>query len=151
MSFTHRELCLKAVKFLRNKAKCKYVVCELERIGESPDAFGFGGIITHLIEVKVNRSDFKNDKNKIFRMFPQIGIGQHRYYMCPTGLITASELPQNWGLLWVDSKGDITIELLASIQPSNTLEEIELICSILRREGIAPKIFSYKKYKDEIK
>lgn len=72
---THRELCKLAAKYLRQKGinrngKCQYVVCELERVGESPDAFGFGGSYTQLIEVKVSRSDFLSDKKNLGERVP---------------------------------------------------------------------------------
>ena len=75
-AFSHRDLCFKATKYLRNKGiqpfhKSQYVVCELERVGESPDAFGFGGSSTQLIEVKVSRSDFLSDKKKYWRKYPE--------------------------------------------------------------------------------
>ena len=91
-AFSHRDLCFKATKYLRNKGiqpfhKCQYVVCELERAGEIPDAFGFGGSSTQLIEVKVSRSDFLSDKKKYRRKYPEHGIGKFRSDLCPEGLI----------------------------------------------------------------
>jgi DeoR/GlpR family transcriptional regulator of sugar metabolism len=70
-TFTHRELCYKAARYLKNKSllpfhKCQYVFCELERYGECPDALGFAsGSGTQLIEVKTSRSDFLSDKKNI--------------------------------------------------------------------------------------
>lgn len=144
----HRDMCIAASAYLRNKLNCKYSVCELERCGESPDAFGFGGAPTTLIEVKTSRRDFLSDKYKIFRRNMELGIGSRRYYMCPDGIITASDLPPSWGLLCVDNKNKIKEVVMAGIQEKNHHEEIDLICSIFRREGIPPKTFSYKKYKN---
>lgn len=150
-AFSHRDLCFKATKYLRNKGiqpfhKSQYVVCELERVGESPDAFGFGGSSTQLIEVKVSRSDFLSDKKKFWRKFPEHGIGKFRSYLCPEGLIKETDLPKFWGLLWINERGKITEIVKPEAQPCNHIEELNLIVSILRREGIAPRIFSYKKY-----
>ena len=80
----------------------------LERVGESPDAFGFSGSSTQLIEVKVSRSDFLSDKKKYWRKYPEHGIGKFRSYLCPEGLIEEKDLPKYWGLLWINEKGKIT-------------------------------------------
>ena len=149
---THRELCIKGAKFLKNQGifafhKCRYVVCELERAGESPDAFGWVGGVTQLIEVKVTRSDFLSDKKKMWRMNPNQGLGKFRSYLCPEGIIKESDLPENWGLLYINDKGKIYSVKEPISQESDHYEEIDLITSILRREGFNPQIFSYKKYK----
>lgn len=149
---THRNLCIKAARYLRSKGihpfhKGQYSVCELERIGECPDAFAWGGSSTQLIEVKVSRNDFLSDKKKLWRQRPEIGLGRFRSYLCPAELIKTEELPETWGLLYADDKGKITEVVKAEHQPSNHMEEINLITSILRRENIKPQMFSYKNYK----
>ncbi len=149
---THRNLCIKAARYLRSKGihpfhKGQYSVCELERVGECPDAFAWGGSSTQLIEVKVSRNDFLSDKKKLWRQRPEIGIGRFRSYLCPEGLISADELPEAWGLLYADDNGKIIEVVKAEHQPSNQMEEINLITSILRRENIKPQMFSYKNYK----
>jgi len=151
---THRNLCLKAAKYLRSKGihpyhKGQYSVCELERCGECPDAFAWGGSSTQLIEAKVTRSDFLSDKKKLWRNNPPYGIGKYRSYICPTDLIKAEELPEYWGLIYIDEKGKITEVVKAEPQASNHMEEINLITSILRREGIQQQMFNYKVYKNE--
>ena len=154
IKYNHRDLCLKAAKYLKNEGivpfyKCQYVVCELERCGECPDAFGIGDN-TQLIEVKVSRSDFLSDKNKYWRKNPEFGLGQYRSYLCPEGLINVEDLPNNWGLLWVNNKGKITKICNPIKQEHNNIAEMKVLTSILRREGIKPQIFNYKKYKNEI-
>jgi hypothetical protein len=150
--YSHRELCIKAARHLKYKGiqpfhRCQYVVCELERVGESPDAFGFGGATTQLIEVKISRSDFLSDKKKYWRQYPVHGLGIFRSYLCPEGLIKESELPLNWGLLYIKNSGMIIEIVQPDFQESSHLTELALITSILRRENIKPQIFSYKKYK----
>lgn len=151
-TFTHRELCYKAARYLKNKSllpfhKCQYVFCELERYGESPDALGFAsGSGTQLIEVKISRSDFLSDKNKRWRKKPEIGLGSYRSYLCPEGLINEKDLPDNWGLLWVNENGDITEVVKAIKQPCNHNLELHVLMNIMRRENVKPKIYSYKKY-----
>lgn len=148
----HNELCLLGAKYLRRKGiepfhRCQYSVCELERIGECPDAFGWGGSTTQLIEAKVSRGDFLSDKKKLWRQNPSLGIGCFRSYLCPEGLIEESDLPEKWGLLYIDEKGKINEVVSPIFQESNHKEEINLLTSILRREGIKPQLFSYKNYK----
>lgn len=72
--------------------------------GEYPDVIGFAsGGFSLLIEVKVSRSDFLADKNKMFRKNPELGMGSRRYYLCPKGLIKVEELPDDWGLIEVEN------------------------------------------------
>lgn len=149
----HKDLCLLSAKYLRNKGiqpyhRCQYAVSDLDRIGEKPDAFGWGGSTTQLIEVKTSRSDFLSDKKKIWRQIPHLGLGAFRSYLCPIGLIEISDLPDKWGLLYVSDDNKITVIKQPEMQESNHIDEINLITSILRREGIKPNIFSYKKYKN---
>lgn len=151
---THRELCIIGAKWLKNRwidfERCQYVVCELERVGESPDIFGFGmSITTKLIEVKISRSDFLSDKKKHWRQIPDFGLGDMRYFLCPTDLIKINELPDKWGLLYSNEKGEITIIKKAEQQHGNKREETALICGIMRREGVKSQVFNYKKYKNE--
>lgn len=138
---------------MRNKGtypfhRAQYVVCELERAGECPDVFGFGGCHTQLIEVKISRSDFLSDKKKYWRANPEYGLGQMRSYLCPCGVIKLEELPAKWGLFYFDG-GKIECIKYPECQPSNTTEEMNLAASILRRESFNPQVFSYKNYKNK--
>lgn len=153
MNITHRELCELGAKYMfRNGTipfnKPKYVVCELERIGECPDVFGFGFAYTQLLEVKVSRSDFLSDKKKDWRIKPEIGLGQYRSYLCPENLIKENELPENWGLFYVNDEGKIRMIKKPEHQVSSSIQEVNLIASIMRREQLKPQVFSYKKYKN---
>ncbi|CAL2105471.1 hypothetical protein T190115A13A_160004 [Tenacibaculum sp. 190524A02b] len=72
---------------------------------EQPDIIGFKGNYTFLLEAKSSRSDFLNDKKKVFREYPEMGMGDFRFFIIPKGLITINELPNNWGLIEVNEKG----------------------------------------------
>lgn len=67
-STEHNDLCLKAVKFLKNNG---FAVSFDDRFqaatgtGELPDAIGFRNGVSVVIEVKVSRSDFLADKKSI--------------------------------------------------------------------------------------
>lgn len=150
----HRELCLLAAKWLwRSKLtspSCPYVAVELVTASqESPDVFGWNYWATVLIEVKVSRSDFLADAKKSFRQQPEEGVGAFRYYCSPEGLITEADLPDKWGLLW-EKDGVITVVKSAERQQQNAQGEITILASIMRREGVKPRIFDYKKEKTEI-
>lgn len=105
--FTHADLVEIAYKWVMKNGSCgvafKELVCYAN--GEIPDVIGFGQGHSVLIECKISRSDFLADANKPFRITPSFGMGKHRYYCCPSGLISVDELPEGWGLIYVDEKG----------------------------------------------
>ncbi|MCY9870479.1 hypothetical protein [Vibrio barjaei] len=117
---THNDLCKKAVGWLKRSHSaggcgCPNAFSEVQsgsNGGEIVDAIGLRtayGTETIVIEAKVSRSDFLADRNKPFRANPELGMGNFRYYICPEGLISESELPNKWGLLYVGLRGKITV------------------------------------------
>lgn len=104
MALTHSELCVLACKFLQNNG---FKVAFHDRFvaavstGEQPDALGFRNLASCLIEVKCSRSDFLADRRKRFRIEPELGMGDWRFFMCEPGIITPDDLPHGWGLLHV--------------------------------------------------
>lgn len=102
----HHDLCLLAEKFLKGQ---KFGVVfrdgfkAVTNSGEQVDALGFRSGFSCLIEIKVSRSDFLQDKKKTFRVNPVLGVGQWRFYLCPAGLINITDLPDGWGLLWLEN------------------------------------------------
>lgn len=103
---THKDLVEIAYKWVLKNGSCGVAFKELKYAGiEYPDVIGFGFSHSVLIEVKVSRSDFLCDKKKIFRIHPEKGVGDNRYYCCPQGLIRIEELPKGWGLIYVNEKG----------------------------------------------
>lgn len=105
---THREVVEIAYRWVLNNAKCGVAFKELYSSasnGEYPDVIGFNSWgHSVLVEVKISRSDFLSDKNKSFRKNPEQGMGTHRYYCCPKGMIKKEELPTGWGLIYIDEK-----------------------------------------------
>lgn len=116
--WTHAELCTIAVKWLKrpnsnNGHGCHVAVSEVRSgwTGEIPDAIGFrqsgyaasdGSVV---VEVKVSRSDYLADRKKPHRI--EGGLGNWRYFMCPEGMIQPDELPEGWGLLWINKRGHV--------------------------------------------
>lgn len=108
---THSALVNIAYKWVLKNASCGVAFKEFKAItktGEQPDVIGFGSDKSVLIECKASRSDFLADKKKLFRKHPGQGMGKYRFYLCPTGLIKKEELPENWGLIYVNEKGRAT-------------------------------------------
>lgn len=114
--WNHAGLVEIALKWLRRQPSanghgCNFAVAECASgyTGEIPDAIGFRlehpQVISVVVEVKVSRGDFLADRKKPHRISG--GMGAYRYFMCPEGMIKPEELPQGWGLLWVNSRGHI--------------------------------------------
>ncbi len=152
----HRELCLLAGKWLRQPGRitppsCPFAAVELVTIeSETPDVFGWNYWATVLIEVKVSRSDFFADRKKPFRIVPQNGVGDYRFYCCPNGMIKPDEVPPGWGLLY-EFHGKIAVMKKAEqVEQKNVGAEMRMLASIIRREGIKPQLFDYKHKKSEL-
>lgn len=88
--------------------RCGFAFKEFKCLSnEIPDVLGFRSEGTFLLEVKVSRQDFLKDKNKLFRLKPELGVGDWRFFIVTSGLISVDELPDMWGLLEVDEKGKV--------------------------------------------
>ena len=108
---THRELCEIAERWLMGSARCRVAIAEPNCIvtDEQPDAIGFKGTWSILVEAKTSRADFLADAKKPFRLLPQKGMGYCRYYISEPGIITEDDLPERWGLLHVLPGGRVRI------------------------------------------
>lgn len=104
---THDELVLRGEKWLE-KEGCKVVIRDECRIyvesGERPDVIGWRAGVSIVVEVKISRGDFLQDRGKEFRLDPSLGMGDWRFYLCPQGIINPSDLPAGWGLLYAYPK-----------------------------------------------
>lgn len=156
-TFTHKELVMIAYKWCCKNASCGVVFRELKTItSEIPDVLGFGSWgHSVLIECKASRSDFLSDKRKPFRNSEGRGMGRHRYYCCPAGLINIEDLPEGWGLVWVDDSGKAKLKYrpFVEFKTSDDLEykqqyrfavneeaERNLLYSVLRRLNLRGRI-----------
>jgi hypothetical protein len=142
---THKQLVELAAKWLKKHKEnivipnCPIVSSETACVsasGEIADVIGWCYWTSVLIEVKVSKNDFKNDKKKRFKILHESGMGELRYYCCPKGLIAVSDLPENWGLLEICEKNKITIVKKAERCNSNLISERSLLLSIIRRQLI---------------
>ncbi len=142
---SHKELVEIVAKWLKkhkNSAvipNCPYIAKDLRTntdSGEIPDVIGWNYWTSVLIEVKVSRKDFINDQNKKFRYIPELGMGEFRYYCCPEGLIKEDELPEGWGLLYLNNKNKIDTIKIANKKDSNLMSERTMLLSLIRRNKI---------------
>jgi hypothetical protein len=141
---THSQLVEVAAAWLRKS--CSVVVTELATTGEEPDAIGWQGTFSTLVECKASREDFRADADKCFRVSPCLGIGQHRYFMAAAGVIQVSELPPGWGLLEVTGARIRTLRKSDAFE-ANHPQEKRILLSCLRRIGhTAPTGMSIRCY-----
>ncbi len=130
----HKALVSLGIRWL--KRRCSIVFFEFATTGnESPDIIGWGSGFSTLVECKASKADFLRDAKKLTRKHPYLGMGQHRYYLCPWGLIETQELPKGWGLLWVRNNR-VSIKWVSDYHEINQTGEIRFLVSMLRRAQI---------------
>ncbi|MGE3483157.1 MAG: hypothetical protein AB7L09_00110 [Nitrospira sp.] len=135
---THDDLVTVAKKWLIKARQCTIVLTETQaQNGETPDAIGWRGQLSILIECKTSLADFRRDLNKWFRNAGP-GIGQRRYFMAPQGVIPLVEIPSNWGLLEVDGntvKTTKSVDLLY-LDERVSAAEVPMLVAALRRSKV---------------
>lgn len=151
MKPTHSQLVQAAAKWLESRRN-SVIVTELATHGEEPDAIGWRGRRSTLIECKTTASDFRADAKKLFRKRAEMGMGQQRFYMAPPGVIKLTDLPRGWGLL----EYNLDINRVQVRRPSslfracNSRHELEILLSVIKRtgltcqSGINIKTYTYK-------
>ena len=97
---THGELVSMAAQKLK-KMRCLPICTEMTALtatGEIPDAIGWRAWESIMFECKASRADFLKDRDKPFRVCPESGVGDWRFYLTNPGVIHSSdELPDGWG------------------------------------------------------
>jgi len=131
---SHDALVARALRWLTNTKKCWVATGEpvAGTAGEQPDAMGWRGMTSHLVECKTSRSDFHRDRRKFFRAYPDKGMGEFRWYLTPAGLLEPSDLPAHWGLLEA-RKRVIKVVVVAVRQESDLQRERMLLAGQLRK------------------
>lgn len=106
MTVTHNELIGRAIHWLCKSRRCLIVVTRAAlKATELPDAIGWmGDGRSYLLECKTSRDDFFRDQLKPHRRFPELGVGNERWYLTPPGLVRPQEVPDHWGLLECEPK-----------------------------------------------
>jgi hypothetical protein len=120
-----------------HKRKCRPVYAEIYGLtGEQPDAIGWCFGVSHVVECKVSRGDFFSDRSKPHMRDETSGMGRHRWYLTPPGLVTADETPAWCGLAYAQPRRRIEIVKLAprrAIDETASLEECRLLAGAIRR------------------
>lgn len=154
LSLSHAQLVEEARTWLRKNCKCSVVVSEIASQGwESPDALGWHGLKTHLVECKTSRADFLADRKKPFRNNLGLGLGDYRWYLTLPGIIRdVDELPSEFGWLeWRDGKVRI-LHKAEYQQQKDTRSETAILLSLIKRIGqTSPKGTSITCYVHETK
>lgn len=129
----HARLCYHAAKWLVSVRKCSVALTEVGSglISEMPDAIGwepYGACV--VIECKSSRSDFLADKKKPHRTN---GMGDYRFFMVPDKLVNPDEVPDGWGLLYLNGSGSrITMVKDATKRDSNLYSERAMLLSCVK-------------------
>lgn len=111
---THRQLCELAARLVEQHLyHCKdypwRILIEPGFRSELPDVFAFTRYNSILFECKASRADFLRDRKKPFRVNPQMGIGEIRYFLCNEGVAKESEMPEGWYLFEAIDKDTIRV------------------------------------------
>ena len=141
LDVSHDDLVAIGCRWLRNSIGCGVVVTELvSYANETADVLGWKESTSILIECKTSLSDFRADAKKPFRQRPDSGVGEHRFFLTPRGLLSDVELPEGWGLLEWDGrqvrrsravfKGNV---VPSAVFDPNRRAETTILCSIARR------------------
>ena len=142
----HKLLVKAAGKWLASR--CSIVITEIATgAGEEPDAIGWQGSLSVLIECKASRADFLADRQKLFRHPAFGGLGNRRYYCSFPGIISKEEIPESWGLLEFNGRNLRICKEALPASNVNVKHEVALLISCLRRIGLkCPKGVSIKNY-----
>lgn len=133
---THGELVKIAARWLSTTLKCGAVVTEVssDLYGETPDAIGWRGRHSIVVECKVSRGDFLCDKHKMVRKEPKKAMGVLRYYLAPKGLLTPADVAgTGWGLLETTGKRVMVIVPAEPFTVRSVKAEMALMYTALQR------------------
>ena len=109
IEMSHSECINRVANWLRQQhqshssLRCKIIFKEPHGYNiskEYPDVLGTGMRNDINIECKVSRQDFLKDSKKRHKH----PFGNFKFYACPEGLIQPDEVPQEFGLLYVNKK-----------------------------------------------
>lgn len=132
----HYELVLRACRWLRRR-RCVPVLAEFSNVTwEHPDAIGWSSFgWSHVVEVKVSRADLRADAKK-----PHVAsghaMGAYRWYLVPSGLVTAEEPPPDHGLLFAGPKRITIIREAPQRECRNWTAEVQALQSVARRHEL---------------
>jgi len=133
---SHEQLVKAAIKACHTE--CYIVASETKTFnaGESPDVIGWNGQGKSILyECKSSLEDFHQDQKKMFRKFPELGMGERRYYFTYPDLLKPIMLEKlGWGLYELHGKRVVKVRE-SKFFKCNKTKETELLVSLLRRVG----------------
>jgi len=111
-------------------------VDKMSQSGERPDLLGFYDAMSILVEVKISRSDFFRDRKKTWRQY-STGMGIHRLYLTPKGMLKPEEVPENYGLIEADELGnlEVVVEGDSFLPTYDAKSERAILLSLIRAEA----------------
>lgn len=131
---THAELVQRAVRWLRSHHRCSIVYAEIVTgSAETPDAIGWRMGFSRVVEVKVSRSDFLADRRKPHASAPDRGMGGQRWYLVPSGLVRADEVPDWCGLAYAHSRRIEVVREAPERERWDARREAQVLMSAVRR------------------
>jgi hypothetical protein len=88
-----------------------------------------------IVECKLSRADFLCDREKQWRIDPEIALGCERHYLAPLGLLRPEELPDGWGLLEMQARKIVVSRKSKKNlrRPGGFMNEMNLLLASLRR------------------
>lgn len=84
------------------------------------------------LEIKISRQDFENDQ----KWTNYLDLCHLFYFVCPAGLIRATDLPSDVGIMWVSRSGKINIKHPAKRHEPNTEKLNRLLIYVLMARSI---------------
>lgn len=127
-----------AVRWLTGSKKCTVVLSELHTAAmEIPDAVGWNGTVSRLVECKISRNDLWANQNK-----PHVradrGIGRYRYILVHANLISLADFNAltyyaGYGLLHLSASAGIKVMREPDLRETDRESEVLMLLSALRR------------------
>jgi len=136
---THAELVERAAQWLRSSWRCRVVITEMAGGTAIPDAIGWTGFASILVECKTSRADFATDMRKLHRRADRI-MGNYRFYLTEAGLLAPHEIPEGWGLAEIQGRRIIKTKQVACDGNADWRDERQLLLSCLQRLGVVSVI-----------
>lgn len=139
---THRELCVRAGKWLLSKNYYTVLVERQTFQEEIPDAIGWASLgHSAVVECKTSRSDFLADLKKKHRNSLD-SFGSKRYYYCPDGVIEVDDLPDGWGLVYAREHHSRLIRESKTFErtQSSLLDELAFLARTYRKLSVGVMI-----------
>ncbi|WP_148041319.1 hypothetical protein [Rufibacter immobilis] len=110
VSLTQKDLVEIAYRWVLKEAGCAASFREYMKpdVGECP-VIGFASFgKSVLVQVNTTRAEFDQAMASQFWLQPENNMGRYRFLCVPQDLVQPEELPERWGLLYVDEAQKIT-------------------------------------------